>query len=144
MEEVMKISGGKANDSVSTIKFVNDFNFKRIKRFYQININRKNTIKAFHGHMIEEKYAYVVKGKFLLVAVKIDNKIKPSKNTKIFKHKLSDNNPQVVHIPAGYANGYKSLINNSSIIFFSTLELKESTNDDYRFDQNYWGENIWD
>ena len=38
----------------------------------------------------------------------------------------------------GYANGSMSLQSNSELLIFSTLSLKESIKDDYRYDYDYW------
>ena len=56
--------------------------------------------------------------------------------SKIFKTILSSNNPKVLFIPAGYANGFKSLEEGTIVQFFSTSTLDESLGDDTRFDYN--------
>ena len=50
--------------------------------------------------------------------------------TKVFKTVLSSNNPKVLFIPSGYANGFKSLEADTIVQFFSTSTLEESTGDD--------------
>ena len=47
-----------------------------------------------------------------------------------------------MHIPKGYANGSMSLEENSELLIFSTSSIKESLNDDIRYEVNYW--NPWD
>lgn len=137
------IRGSKRNDAKGTIQFANDFTFKKIKRFYHIILHDSFTIRAFHGHFIEEKYAYVTHGRVLLCVIPINDKQKPNKNVKIFSFEMTSENPQVIHIPAGYANGMQALQKNSEIIFFSTLSLSESRQDDYRFPEDYWGMELW-
>ena len=61
---------------------------------------------------------------------------------KLNKYILSDKNPKLCFIPAGYAHGYKTLLSNTKIIFFSTSTLIDSSKDDYRYEANYW--NPWD
>lgn len=137
------IRGSKLKDIKGTIQFANDFTFKKIKRFYHIILHDSFTIRAFHGHFIEEKYAYVSRGKVLVCAIPIDDKQKPNKNVKIFTFELTSENPHVVQIPAGYANGMQALQENSEVIFFSTLSLSDSRQDDYRFPEDYWGTGLW-
>jgi len=137
------ISGSSHTNSKSTILFINGFKFKNIKRFYHIILHDTVTVRAFHGHFIEEKYAYVSHGKVLLCAIPIDRKLKPNKNVKIFTFELTSENPQIINIPAGFANGMRALQKNSEIIFFSTLSLSDSLNDDYRFPEDYWGMELW-
>jgi dTDP-4-dehydrorhamnose 3,5-epimerase len=56
---------------------------------------------------------------------------------------LSDQKPGLVFIPPGYANGFRSLVPDTHILFFSTASLEESKGDDYRFPADYWGSQIW-
>ena len=60
------------------------------------------------------------------------------KEEKIF---LSQKNPKVLEIPAGYAHGFMSLEPNTKITFYSDKTTKDSLEDDYRFDYNFW--NPW-
>ena len=72
----------------------------------------------------------------------IDNWEKPSKNLPVEKFIVTEKNPKIVHVPAGYANGFKTLVQDTKLIFFSTSTLEESKNDDFRYDSRYW--NPWD
>ena len=137
------LQGGIAVDDRGTVKFVNDFNFNDVKRFYQVENFSINTIRAFHGHTKEEKYVYVTKGSAIICAVKIDDFVNPSKKQKVNRFVLSDKKPQILYIPSGYANGFKILEKDTSIIFFSTSTLKQSENDDFRFPYDLWGKSIW-
>lgn len=137
------IIGTKSISKNGSIQFVNDFTFKKIKRFYHIMLPDINLIRAFHGHFIEEKYAYVIQGAILLCAIRLDDRQNPGKNAQIYTFKLNSHTPQIVHIPNGFANGMKALKKNSEIIFFSTLSLANSLKDDYRYPSDYWGIEIW-
>lgn len=136
-------SGGLAADKRGEVSFVNDFHFKDVKRFYQIENSPLNPVRAFHGHMKESKYFYVARGSILLIAVKLDNPKSPSKNYPVYKNILTHKNPAVIFIPAGYANGFKILEENTMVMVFSTATLRESQADDYRYPFDYWGKNIW-
>jgi dTDP-4-dehydrorhamnose 3,5-epimerase len=59
----------------------------------------------------------------------------------VSKFVLSSQTPKVLWIPPGYFNGFKSLEENTKIIFFSTSTLEESLGDDIREDHDKW--NIW-
>ena len=69
--KVKKIPGDLVADDRGIIRFVNDFNFAKVKRFYQIKNFNKDTIRAFHGHLEEGKYIYVTKGSALICVVRI-------------------------------------------------------------------------
>ena len=59
----------------------------------------------------------------------------------ISKYVLSSKSPKILWIPPGNFNGFKSLEENTSILFFSTTTLDESLGDDIRKDFDEW--NIW-
>lgn len=138
------IKGGIAVDDRGTLTFVNDFDFKGVKRCYQVKNFSKSTIRAFHGHQKEAKYAYVAKGSALVAVVKMTSTTKPSKKELVQRFVLSDKSPAVLYIPPGYANGFRSLEADTLIIFFSTSTLEESKGDDYRFPADYWGKKVWE
>ena len=142
-KNAVTIQGGKVKDQNGIVRFVNEFNFKGIKRFYHIQGLKRGAIRAFHGHMKEAKYAYVVAGKILLCVVSLNHPKNPSKNALVQRFILDAQNPQVVCIPPGYANGFKFLSKDAQIIFFSTKLLEESKTDDYRYFYDYWGKDIW-
>jgi dTDP-4-dehydrorhamnose 3,5-epimerase len=129
------ILGGVAVDDRGSVRFVNDFNFENVKRFYQVQNHRQGFIRAWHGHNHEAKYVYVASGSALVGAVNMDT-------DEVNKFVLSSQSPKVLFIPAGYANGFKTLEENTIILFFSTSDLNSSLNDDIRFEYDKW--NIWE
>lgn len=139
------LNGGIAVDDRGNLKFINDFNFKNVKRMYQVENISKDVIRAFHGHMLEGKYVYVPKGTIKIVCCKIIDKDKSININANSPHEfiLSSLKPSILWIPEGYANGFKALEDNTIIQFFSTSTLEESKGDDYRFDWYICGEEIW-
>lgn len=138
------IDGAKFFDDRGSVSFVNAFDFAKVKRFYQVENHGPEIIRAFHGHLIEAKYVLVTSGSAIVCAVAMDKVKRPSKKQKVFRFVLSDQKPQVLHIPAGYANGFRLLNPGGKIMFFSTATLAETKNDDYRFPYDYWGRAIWE
>lgn len=129
------ISGDLAVDERGTVRFVNDFDFKNVKRFYQVENYRKGYIRAWHGHKKEDKYVYVSEGSALVGVVNLETE-------EIQKFYLSAKKPRILWIPANNANGFMSLEDNTVVIFFSSATLEESKKDDLRFPYDKW--NIWD
>jgi dTDP-4-dehydrorhamnose 3,5-epimerase-like enzyme len=140
--EIKIIKGGLAVDDRGTVSFVNDFLFENVKRFYAVENHKSGFVRAWHGHKKEAKYVLVVKGSAMICAVQVDNWEAPSEKLKVEKFVLSEKNPSVLFIPAGYANGFMSLTDDTKIMFFSTSSLEESLNDDFRFDSRFW--NPWE
>jgi len=128
------INGDVSVDDRGSVRFVNDFNFNGVKRFYQVENHSKGFIRAWHGHKKEGKYVYVVNGSALVGIVNMETE-------EVNKFVLSSQTPKVLWIPPGYFNGFKSLEEGTKIIFFSTSTLEESLGDDIRMPHDKW--DIW-
>lgn len=140
-EGVELISGGIAVDDRGQISFCNDFDMRGIRRFYCVSNHEPLFIRAWHGHKKEEKFVYVVSGAAIVAAVMVDDWDKPSKDLEVQRFVLSEKKPAILKIPKGHANGFRTLLPDTKIVFFSTSTLEESLGDDYRFDSYYW--NPW-
>lgn len=137
------IPGGLAIDDRGQIASANGFSLERIRRFYVVENFSTSVVRAFHGHLKEEKFVFVVTGSAILVTVPLDDPRKPSRDVVPERFVLSDRQPQVLCVPAGYANGFRPLEPRTRILFFSTATLEESAKDDYRFPHDYWGKGVW-
>ncbi len=142
-KEPVLIKGGLAIDDRGMLVFANDFDFSDVKRFYMVENFSPETIRAFHGHKKEAKYVFVVSGSAIVAAVEMDDCENPNRNNKVRRFVLSALTPQILYIPAGFANGFRPLEHDTKIMFYSTSTLEESKGDDYRFPHDYWGNNIW-
>jgi dTDP-4-dehydrorhamnose 3,5-epimerase len=139
MMEVKLYNGGIAVDDRGSVRFVNDFSFSDVKRFYQVENHRRGFIRAWHAHEKEGKYVYVATGSALVGAVPlVNNNLTVSEGKKFI---LSAKKPAVLFIPPGHGNGFMNLEEGTSILFFSTRTLDESLGDDIRFPFDTW--NIW-
>jgi dTDP-4-dehydrorhamnose 3,5-epimerase len=139
--EPVVLAGGIAVDDRGEVGFVNGFDFAGVKRFYTVRNHRAGLVRAWHAHRREAKYVTVVSGASVVGAVQIDDWDRPSAAQPVIRHVLSAAQPRVLFIPAGYANGFMSLTDDTRLIFFSTSSLDESKNDDIRYDARYW--DIW-
>ena len=149
--ETNLINGGVAVDDRGSVRFVNDFDFSGVKRFYQVDNHRQGFIRAWHGHKKEGKYIYVAKGSALVGAIKMEVRgdVEGVAHDGLISfegtpenHVLSCQIPKVLWVPPGPANGFMSLTEDTIIQFFSTRTLEESLNDDVRFPYDKW--DIWD
>lgn len=132
------IEGGTHVDNRGTIRFVNDFDMSPVKRFYRIAHPDVSVVRAWQGHRKEAKYFTCVKGSFLVCGVKIDDFENPSSGLKAEKYILKADEPSVLHLPAGYANGIKALEPDSELMVFSDKTTEEATGDQIRFDSGLW------
>lgn len=132
------ISGGMHADHRGTISYCNDFTFSSVTRFYTVQPAGLDAVRAWQGHKRENKWFHVVGGAFKVVLVKIDNWESPSDQCETFEYNLQADKPEILHIPGGYANGFKALLADSKLIIFSDFTLQQSIRDEYRYDQNKW------
>jgi dTDP-4-dehydrorhamnose 3,5-epimerase len=135
------LSGDVSVDDRGSVSFVNDFDFTGVKRFYVVSNHRSGLVRAWHAHRREAKYVTVLTGAAVVGAVRIDVWERPGRQVPVVRHVISAVKPRVFYIPAGYANGFMSLTDDTRVVFFSTASLAESLGDDIRYDARYW--DIW-
>ena len=132
------IDGLEYEDERGRLIYFNDFDMKAVKRFYMIEHPDTSIVRAWQGHKIEQKWFYVIQGNFKIVLVQPDSWESPSENLKHEKFTLTSNDPQILHVPGNFANGFKALEANSKIMVFSSFTVEESSSDNYRFDKEKW------
>jgi dTDP-4-dehydrorhamnose 3,5-epimerase len=135
------IEGGLAVDDRGQVSFVNDFGFSGVRRFYMVSNHSEGFVRAWHAHRREAKFVFVTSGAAIVGAVRIDDWDEPSKGAQVHRYVLSAEKPAILYIPAGYANGFKSLTAGAGIMFFSTASMDDAKTDDVRYDARYW--DIW-
>lgn len=133
----MLIDGGLAVDDRGKLSFVNDFDFKDVKRFYVVENHEKGFVRAWHGHKKEGKYVYVSKGSAIVAYVSLEGE------WELNRFVLSADKPQILFIPPGNYNGFKTLTDDAQLFFFSTSTLEESKDDDIRQPANKW-KGVWE
>lgn len=132
------IQGGQFEDERGKLIFFNDFDMKEVKRFYIIEHPDSSIVRAWQGHKREQKWFYVISGSFKVLLVQPDDWERPSGDLPIEEHELKASGPQVLHIPGGYANGFKALQPGSKMMVFSSFTVNESSGDNYRFKKERW------
>lgn len=132
------IQGGEFLDSRGKLLYFNDFDMKDVKRFYIIEHPDTSVVRAWQGHKVEQKWFYVLSGSLRIILVQLDNWKNPSDDLAPQEFTLTSKDPQILHAPGGFANGFKALESNSKIMIFSSFTVEESANDNYRFNKNKW------
>jgi len=129
-------------DDRGELGYINHLDLTKIKRFYTVKNHTIEVIRAWHGHLKEEKYIMPLSGAALVAFVAMkpsrtaDNgyilyPTSPNKDYGTFA--LNSTVPQVLYIPAGFAHGIKFLTPDTRLMIWSTASIEESKNDDYRF-----------
>lgn len=132
------INGNIFEDQRGIIRHINDFKLKNICRFYTIEHLDTKSIRAWQGHQVETKYFVPIKGSFVVAWVKIDHFKNPSSQLKADYKILNQDQPLVLNIPSGYANGLKALQPNSVIGVFSEMENEKSLIETIRYPSEWW------
>jgi len=132
------IEGGNYKDARGQLEFFNSFDMSPIKRIYFTTHFNTNVVRAWQGHIIESRWFLCVKGSFTVKLVAIDDWENPSDDLKVHQYKLSSKKQEILHIPSGFANGFKALEDDSKLMIMSNYGFNEIENDQVRFDQNKW------
>lgn len=138
IEKPTVIKGDSFSDKRGDLRFVNDFQFEDVKRFYFIKHLDTSVVRAWQGHQFEKKYFYPISGKFILAWVKIDDFDNPSDDLTPEVHLLSADKSEILAVPKGYANGLKALEPDSELMIFSDMSLEESINEKIRYPSDKW------
>lgn len=115
------------------ISFCNEFDFSPFKRFYKISSGKIGQVRAWQGHLYEEKVFLPLKGKIKIVGVPIFN-LESENFGNPEEYLLDAKSPELIHLPGGYVNGFQFLDDDAEILVFSNFSLEESRNDDFRFE----------
>lgn len=132
------IPGGRSVDDRGGLSYINELSLSNFKRFYIVNNHRVGFVRAWHGHKREAKAVIALSGSAILAAVEVDDWENPSPDLEVKRFVLTSDKPGALIIPAGYANGFKTLTSDSTLMFMSTTTLQESLGDDFRFDARHW------
>lgn len=138
MNEPYIIEGGKHIDERGRINFVNDFNMSLVKRLYYTEHFSTDIIRAWQAHIVEKRWFLCMEGEFIVKLVNINDFENPSENLEVHKFTLKADEPKVLFIPEGFANGFQAKKENSKLMIFSDYPLGVNPNDQVRFDKNKW------
>lgn len=138
MYEANIIDGGNFEDERGKLTFINAFDMAPIRRCYIIWHENTAVIRAWQGHRQEQKWFHVLEGAFEVVLVQPDNWEAPRQDLPVQVFHLSAAQTQVLHVPGGFATGFKAELPGSRMIVYSDASLEESKVDDFRFDAGLW------
>ena len=132
------IQGNSYKDKRGSLSYNNSFDASSVKRMYVID-NTSGFTRRWQGHKIEQRWFSAIKGDFLIQLIKIDNWLNPDRKLKKISFELSEENLDVLHIPAGYITSIKSSKEGEKLLVMSDYSLGE-VNDDYKFTSDYFVE----
>lgn len=142
MSDIKIIQGEIFRDARGQISSLNHFRFEGINRVYFIHHPDVSIIRGWHGHKLEKKWFYCVKGAFSIGLVEIDDWEAPSRELQPEIFRISDKKSEIICIPEGFASCIKATLPDSILMLLSGKTMAEATAtpDSYRFDADYWGD----
>ena len=130
------IQGNSHKDQRGSLSYNNSFDASGIKRMYVIE-NNFGFIRRWQGHKIEQRWFSAIQGTFVIQLIKVDNWDNPNRHLKKITFELSDENLDILHIPAGYITSIKSLKEGEKLLVMSDYAFEE-INDDYKYLSDYF------
>lgn len=132
------IKGNSHSDTRGILKFANEFRMHEVKRFYMVHHPETSIVRAWQAHKIEQKWFYVLEGKFKIALVQPDNWENPSADLPVLEYDLDAAENKILHIPSGYANGFKAITPDAKMIIYTDSFIEDAPKDDLRFPAAYW------
>ncbi|MEJ2905652.1 WxcM-like domain-containing protein [Pedobacter panaciterrae] len=136
--KVQVLNGGKHVDSRGRLDHVNDFDMSEVKRMYLITHIDPSVKRGWRAHKLEQRWFYVVEGSFEVSLVKIDDWVNPNPDLQLEVYVLSADKPQVLHVPVGYATGFKALERDAKFIVYADFGIENAVNDNYQYPSDYF------
>jgi dTDP-4-dehydrorhamnose 3,5-epimerase len=137
MDKPELIRGNVHEDSRGKLFFNNLADMSAVKRLYFIEHPNIQVIRAWQAHKIEQKWFQVILGKFEISLINV-NWENPEDSLPAIRYVLDATQSEILHVPGGYASGFRALENNSKIMVCSDFTLEESKGDDFRFPIEQW------
>jgi dTDP-4-dehydrorhamnose 3,5-epimerase-like enzyme len=136
--QLPKIStGGKHTDARGNLFYNNFFDALPVKRFYVIENKDTQTIRAWQGHQIEQRWFAVLNGSFKIHLIAVDNWENPSKDLASIDFIMHNNQLDILHIPKGYISSIQALEPQSKLLVMADYVLGE-IKDEYRYESDYF------
>ena len=138
------LKGSKVTDDRGSLTFNNEFKLTDVKRTYIVENHGANFIRAWHGHKKEKKYIMCLSGAAIVCYTPlIEGESVTVDPPFLINRKILSPNGDVLEIPAGMYNGWKSLTDDTKLMVFSCSTLEESLNDDIRKEVEYFDTSCW-
>lgn len=131
------IKGDRHTDSRGTLFYNNDFDASAIKRFYIVENQNSDFIRAWQGHKIEQRWFSVMQGSFKIRLIEIDNWEQSSRELGVVEYIIKSEKMDVLFVPSGYVNSIQSLEEGSKLLAMADYLIGE-VNDEYRFEKDYF------
>ena len=133
----MLLEGKNHKDHRGIITYNNYFNASLITQIYTIENHSPDFIRGWQGHQIEQRWFAAMSGSFEIRVIKVDDFDNPSKDLSQNKYKLTADNLDFLHVPAGYITAIQALEEHSKLLVLADYGVGE-VQDEYRYPLEYF------
>lgn len=109
-----------------------------IRRFYSAGNHTPGFIRAWHAHKKESKWITCISGVAMVAVAQCEDPLNPDPCEPIARYILCAEQPEILHVPCGHANGWKSMTGDCVLLVMSDKTMAESMDDDYRIQWDFW------
>lgn len=134
--------GCSFTDERGTLEFVNEKVPGNYRRFYIITHPDAKIVRAWQGHLNEEKAFYALNGSFVIAVVHPQHFENPEDTESPEVFQINSENKNLLRVPGGNYTGIKALTPGAKLLVLSSMDLAGSKADDYRQPAERWMD--WD
>ena len=131
------VRGNSYKDLRGTLFFNNDFDMAAIRRIYVIENKSTNVIRAWQGHVIEQRWFSALQGSFKIELIAIDDWNMPNKKLERLQYIIDATKLDVLHVPSGCISSIQSFEEGSKLLVMADYLMGE-IEDQYRFPVDYF------
>jgi dTDP-4-dehydrorhamnose 3,5-epimerase-like enzyme len=131
------VKGNSHVDLRGTLFYNNEFDMEAIRRIYVIENKSIDVIRAWQGHVIEQRWFSAIKGSFKIEIIAIDDWNMPSKKLERSQYILDSTKLDVLHVPSGCISSIQSLEEGSKLLVMADYLMGE-IEDQFRFPVDYF------
>lgn len=129
--------GAKHTDDRGSLFYNNNFDATAVKRIYIIENINTESLRAWQGHKIAQRWFSALTGSFEIQLIAVDNWEKPSKNLEKMCFPIDANSMDVLHVPAGHIISIQALEEGAKLLVMANDALGE-LKDESRYEANYF------
>ncbi|MEO5893953.1 MAG: hypothetical protein ABIQ31_27090 [Ferruginibacter sp.] len=132
------LKGDTFTDHRGILQYVNETDPGNYRRFYLITHPDTSVIRAWQGHMIEEKGFYAINGSFTIAVVTPTDFLNPADDEVPEFFHLTAGNNNFLRVAGGSYTGIKAITPGATLLVLSGLDVEGSKKDDYRQPSEKW------
>ena len=130
--------GGLHRDIRGEVRYVNEFGFQGVDRFYTVHPSGVGELRGWVGHRRDRKWFSVPKGAIRIGVAQPKGWAPVSREAAVQAFLLTADAPAVLEVPPGFFTASVALQPDSILTVFSSGAIETAGTDDFRVSSDYW------